>query len=105
VREKHIKNREVRAMFYNIPNVDTFIDKRVAKYISKTARSSNTNLPKKFLAAWINKARKPGGPQLTCNNIEEEDDVSPCTLGTSLKSRPYVVPCVVFFSVVQRQVV
>jgi hypothetical protein len=58
----------VRAMFYNIPNVDAFIDKRVAKYIGKTARSNDTNLPKKFLAAWINRARKPGGPQLTCNN-------------------------------------
>jgi hypothetical protein len=24
--------------------------------------------PKKFLAAWINKSRKNGAPQLTCNN-------------------------------------
>ena len=26
------------------------------------------NLPKKFLTAWINKKRKNGAPQLTCNN-------------------------------------
>jgi hypothetical protein len=68
VREKHIKNQEARVMFHNIPNVDAFIDKRVAKYIGKAARSSDTSLPKKFLATWINEARKPGGPQLTCNN-------------------------------------
>ncbi len=58
VREKHVKNREVRAMFYNIPNVDAFINKRVAKYIGKTERYNDTSLPKKFLAnvdAFINK--------------------------------------------------
>jgi hypothetical protein len=66
--EEQTKNQEVRAMCYNIPNMDTFINKRVAKYQGKTARSSDTILPKKFLAAWINKGRKTGGPQVTCNN-------------------------------------
>jgi hypothetical protein len=27
-----------------------------------------TTLPQKLLAAWINKSRKEGAPQLTCNN-------------------------------------
>ncbi len=53
---------EVRAIFFNAPNVDAFINKRVAKYIGKTAKSKDTSLPKKFLAAWINKVRKIGGP-------------------------------------------
>jgi hypothetical protein len=52
----------VRAIFFNAPNVDAFINKRVAKYIGKTAKSKDTSLPKKFLAAWINKVRKIGGP-------------------------------------------
>jgi hypothetical protein len=31
-------------------------------------RSSNNTYPRKFLAAWINRSRKTGAPQLTCNN-------------------------------------
>jgi hypothetical protein len=58
VQEKHIKNREVREMFFDIPNIDAFINKRTARYIGKVARSDDTTLPKKFLAAWINKAQK-----------------------------------------------
>ncbi len=65
---KCIYRIEVRAMFYNIPNVDVFINKRVAKYIGKIARSKDITSPKKVLAAWINKARKIRGHQLTCNN-------------------------------------
>jgi hypothetical protein len=56
VREKHMKNKEVRGLFFNIPNIDAFINKRTARYVGKVARSDDTTLPKKFLAAWINKA-------------------------------------------------
>jgi hypothetical protein len=68
VREKHIKNKEVRGLFFNIPNIDAFINKRTARYIGKVVRLDDTTLPKKFLVAWINKAQKIGGPQHTCNN-------------------------------------
>ncbi len=68
VRDKHIKNAEVKALLYNIPNVDAFIARRTANYISKISRSNETTYPKKFLAARINKSRKNGAPQLTCNN-------------------------------------
>ncbi len=90
VREKHVKNREVRAMFYNIPNVDAFINKRTARYVGKVARSKDVTLPKKFLAAWINKARKCGAPQLTCNNnfTRAIKDILPTTCALSSDSAP-----------------
>jgi hypothetical protein len=68
VREDHIKNSEVRRRLYNIPNIDAFINRRTMKYIGKVSRRNDDNLPKKFLAAWINGKRKNGAPQLTCNN-------------------------------------
>ena len=68
VREKHIKNKEVRGILCNIPNVDVYIAKRTAVYLGKVSRSNNNTYPKKFLAAWITGKRKNGAPQLTCNN-------------------------------------
>ncbi len=68
VREHHIKNLEVRRRLYNMPNIDAFINRRTVKYVGKISRLNDDNLPKKFLAAWINGKRKNGAPQITCNN-------------------------------------
>mmetsp|Transcript_1493 Transcript_1493/g.2313 ORF Transcript_1493/g.2313 Transcript_1493/m.2313 type:complete len:881 (+) Transcript_1493:452-3094(+) len=68
VREKHIKNKEVRGLLCNIPNIDAYIVKRTATYIGKISRTDVNSYPKKFLAAWIVGKRKSGAPQLTCNN-------------------------------------
>jgi len=68
VREKHIKNHEVRGLLSNIPNIDAFIDKRTANYIGKISRSNPSTYPRKFLIAWIHGKKKNGHPQLTCNN-------------------------------------
>ena len=68
VREKHIKNKEVRGLLCNIPNIDAFITKRMATYVGKVTRADHESLPKKFLTAWINGSRKNGAPQLSCNN-------------------------------------
>ena len=46
VRQKHIKNKEVRRMLCNMPNVDTFITRRTATYIGKIAQSDNDAFPK-----------------------------------------------------------
>jgi hypothetical protein len=69
----------VRARFFNIPNIDAFIKRRTAKYVGKIARSDYSNLPKKILAAWKNKPRKSGAPQLTCNNnfVKAINDIFP----------------------------
>ena len=67
-KRKTHKNREVRGMLANIPNIDAFIHRRTATYIGKIVRANETTYPKKFLAAWINNSKKPGAPQLTCNN-------------------------------------
>ena len=55
-------------MLANIPNIDAFIHRRTATYIGKIVRVNETTYLKKFLAAWINKSKQPGAPQLTCNN-------------------------------------
>ena len=68
VREKHIKNKEVRGILCNLPDIDAFIFKRTAVYLGKVSRSNNNTYPKKFLEAWITGKRKNGAPQLTCNN-------------------------------------
>jgi hypothetical protein len=67
-RRPHNKNKEVRRRFFNIPNIDAFINRRTAAYIGKVTRSGDDTFPKKFLAARINKRKKNGAPQLTCNN-------------------------------------
>ena len=90
MKEKHIKNKEVRVLFFNIPNIDAFINKRTARYVGKVMRSDDTTLPKKFLAAWINKARKIGGPQHTCNNhfVKVINEILPSTCALSNNSAP-----------------
>ncbi len=90
VREKHVKNKEVRAMFLDIPNIDAFINRKTAKYIGKVARSDDSTLPKKFLAAWINKAQKEGTPQLTYNNSFAKmiNNILPSGLALSNRSAP-----------------
>jgi hypothetical protein len=60
VREDHIKNKEIRKLLFNIPNIDAYINKRTAAYIGKVTRSNNDSYPKKFLAAWINTKKKKG---------------------------------------------
>jgi hypothetical protein len=63
-----MKNKEVRGILCNIPNINAFITKRTAAYIGKITRSGEDSLPKKFLAAWISGSQKNGVPQLMCNN-------------------------------------
>jgi hypothetical protein len=90
VREKHIKNKEVRKLLCNIPKIDTFIMKRTAVYIGKVTRAEENSLPKKILAAWIRGSRKTGTPQLTCNNnfAETIHRILPSDKALSNKSAP-----------------
>jgi hypothetical protein len=68
VHEERIRNKQVRQHFYNIPKIESFINKRTATYVSKVARSGDEGLPKKLLGAWMHRPRKAGGQQLSCNN-------------------------------------
>ena len=90
VREKHIKNKEVRGLLCNIPNVDAFIMKRTATYLGKISRLNSDSLPKKFLTAWISGSRKNGAPQLTCNNnfAEAIDKILPLDKSLSCGTAP-----------------
>ena len=76
VRKRQIKNREVRGLLCNIPDIDAFIHRRTATYIGKIIRANKSTYPKKFLAAWINDSKKPGAPQLTCNNRKRHPENS-----------------------------
>ena len=62
VREKHIKNKEVRGLLCNIPNIDAYIAKRTATYLGKISRLNNNCYPKKILNCldhWWTKKRGP----------------------------------------------
>jgi hypothetical protein len=58
VRNERIRNKQVRFCFCNIPKIESFINKRTATYVGKVARSSDDELPKKFLGAWMHQPRK-----------------------------------------------
>ncbi len=75
-------------MFLNIPNINAFIRKRTAKCVGKVARYNDSALPKNFLAGWINKPRKEGVPQLTCNNnfVKAISSILPCDRALSSSS-------------------
>jgi len=91
VREKHLKNKEVRNLLCFIPEIDAFIMKRTAVYIGKVSRAEENSLPKKILAvAWIRGSRKIGTPQLTCNNkfTETMCRILPLDRALSNKSAP-----------------
>ena len=45
-----------------------YIHRRTATDIGKISRADTNTYPMKFIAAWINKGKKPRAPQLTCNN-------------------------------------
>jgi hypothetical protein len=68
VREDRNRNKQVRFHFYKIPKIESFINKRMATYVGKIARSNDEELTKKLLGAWLNQPRKAGGQQLSCNN-------------------------------------
>jgi hypothetical protein len=63
-----LRNKQVRFKFCNIPNIEAFIICRTARYVGKITRSSEDNIPKRFLGAWIKKSKKTGGVQHSCNN-------------------------------------
>jgi hypothetical protein len=50
------------------PKIESYINRKTATDIGKVIRSSDDELPKKFLGAWMGEPRKKGGPQLSCNN-------------------------------------
>jgi hypothetical protein len=62
VREKHVKNEEVRSLLCNILKIDAYITKRTATYLRKVSRSDKASLPKKILAAWIQGAKNTAPP-------------------------------------------
>jgi hypothetical protein len=66
--DNRIRNKQVRFRFCNIPKIESFINKRTATYVGKVTRSSDNELPKKFLGAWMHQPKKLGGQQLSCNN-------------------------------------
>jgi hypothetical protein len=68
VHKDKIRNKQVRFRSSNVPQVETFILYRTAKYLVKVARSKERTYPKRFLGAWMNQPKKNGGVELSCTN-------------------------------------
>ena len=66
-RRKNHKWR-IRYCFFQIPDLDAFIVQHMVRYIGKLCRSKDKTIPKKLLGAWIQRPRKTGKPQYSCNN-------------------------------------
>ena len=68
VQEERITNKEVRARFGNISEIDDFIMRRTWKYIGKTVRSSQETVPNNLLGTLIYCPRKIRRPQTSRKN-------------------------------------
>ena len=66
VMEKHIKDKQIRAMLNNIPSMQTFIDVRSMQFLGKLIRGKVDLPPRKLLIAFIPNPRKVGRP-IVCN--------------------------------------
>ena len=76
VKEKRIKNKEVRGLLCNIPNIDTYIAKRTATYHGKISRLNTNCHPRKFLTAWISRGRKNGAPHIMDTMTKSKKEIN-----------------------------
>jgi hypothetical protein len=74
VREKKIKNIDIRKKFGSLQDIDYYVKKRAWTYIGKIVRQQEDSLPKKLLGAWLQCPRK----QDTRRN-QAEASTSPCS--------------------------
>ena len=69
VKEKKIKNTEIRKKFGNLQDIDYYVKKRAWTYIGKIVRQQQDTLPKKLLGAWLQCPRKQGHPQKSSRSL------------------------------------
>ena len=69
VKEKRIRNIDIRKKFGNLQDIDYYIKKRAWTYIGKIVRQQEENLPKKLLGAWLQCPRKQGHPQKSSRSL------------------------------------
>ena len=69
VREKRIKNTEIRKKFGNLQVIDYYVKKIAWTYIGKIIRQQQDSLPKKLLGAWLQCPRRQGHPQKSSRSL------------------------------------
>ncbi len=65
VAEKRIKNEQVRRMVANSPTMDTLMETRRCRWLSKLSAMNESRSPRRILGAWCKTARPTGRPQQT----------------------------------------
>lgn len=65
VRDEHIKNKQIRKIFFNIPNAQSLVTIRSMTYIGKVVRGSNCNPSRQLLTAFLNNPRPQSGIIMT----------------------------------------
>jgi hypothetical protein len=65
VAEKRITNEHVRGMVANSPTMDTLMETRRCRWLSKLSAMEESRSPRRMLGAWCTTARPVGRPQQT----------------------------------------
>jgi hypothetical protein len=65
VAEKRIKNEQVRRMVANSPTMDTLMETRRCRWLSKLSLMKEFRSPRRMLGAWCTTSRPVGRPQQT----------------------------------------
>jgi hypothetical protein len=63
VAEKRIKNEHVRGMVANSPTMDTLMETRRCRWLSKLSAMKESRSPRRILGAWCTTPRPVGRPQ------------------------------------------
>ena len=69
VREKKIKNIDIRKKIGSLQDIDYYVKKRAWTYIGKIVRQQEDSLPKKLLGSWLQCPRKQGHPQKSSRSL------------------------------------
>jgi hypothetical protein len=72
VKERHIKNSDVRWIFQNAPTITDIITALQLTWLGKIAKMNTDRAPRKMIACWNESHRKPGRPQLNVRNTYVE---------------------------------
>ena len=65
VKAKTIRNKCIRNIVFNIPNIESQITIRCATFIGKGIQGQNHHPPKILMPAWVDNSRVRGGQIMT----------------------------------------
>ena len=59
--DDHISNKQIRKIFYDIPDAESMLNARSMNYLGKIARSPDVHPPKLLMTAWVKNPRPQSG--------------------------------------------